>query len=93
MMRFITLLVLIPIILIVAVFAFRNAEFVKIDLLIDVFNLPLAAVILVSLVVGVLIGFAINIFILIRQRNTIRMLNKRKQTLSGLADILKSSDE
>lgn len=93
MMRFITLLVLIPVIVIVAVFAFRNAQFVTIDLFIDSYNLPLAAVILVSLLIGVLIGFAINILVLIKQRNSIRMLNKRKQTLNGLADILKSPDK
>ena len=93
MMRFITLLVLIPVIVIVAVFAFRNAQFVSIDLFIDSYNLPLAAVILVSLLIGVLIGFVINILVLIKQRNSIRMLNKRKQTLNGLADILKSPDK
>ena len=93
MIRFITLLVMIPIIVIVAVFAFRNAQSVEIDLLINTYNLPLAAVILVSLIIGVFIGFVINAFILIKQRHTIRMLNKRKQTLNGLADILKSPDK
>lgn len=93
MIRFIILLVLIPVIVIVAVFAFRNAQFVTIDLFINSYNLPLVAVILVSLLVGVLIGFAINTLILAKQRNTIRMLKKRKQTLNGLADILKSPDK
>ena len=93
MMRFITLLVLIPVIVIVAVFAFRNAQFVSIDLFIGSYNIPLVAVILVSLLIGVLIGFVINVLVLIKQRNTIRTLSKRKQTLNGLADILKSPDK
>lgn len=90
MMRFIYLLVSIPIIVIIATFAYRNAGLVSIDFFVAQFNIPLAAIILVCTLLGIIIGFLINIFVVILQKNKIRKLIKQTQTMSGLSDFLKS---
>ena len=90
MIRFITLLVFIPIIVVIAAFSFRNAQLVRIDFFIHEFDIPLAAIILVALILGAGLGFLANIFVLLAQKNTIRQLNKQRQTLGSLSDALKS---
>ena len=90
MMRFIYLLVSIPIIVIIATFAYRNASLVSIDFFVAQFNIPLAAIILVCTLLGIIIGFLINIFVVLLQKNKIRKLIKQTQTMSGLSDFLKS---
>jgi len=89
MIRFISLLVLIPVIVIIAAFAFRNAQLVRIDFFTTEFHIPLAAVILVALFVGAGLGFLANILVLLAQRHKIRQMNKQRETLSGLSDVLK----
>ncbi|MCW8955814.1 MAG: LapA family protein [Gammaproteobacteria bacterium] len=93
MMRFIYLLVSIPIIIIIATFAYRNAGLVNIDFFMAKFNMPLAAIILVSIFLGIILGFLFNIFVVIRQKNKIRQLHKQTQTMSGLSDFLKSDKQ
>ncbi len=90
MIRFLVLLVFIPVIVIIAAFAYRNAQFIKIDFFIVEYHLPLAAVILVTLFIGGALGFIANIFLIMSQKNKIRQLEKQRQTLSGLSEVLKS---
>ena len=90
MIRFISLLVLIPVIIVIAAFAFRNAQPVRIDFFTTEFHIPLAAVILVALFVGALLGFVANLFVVLALKHRIRQLKKQHQTLSGLSDVLKS---
>lgn len=90
MIRFISLLVSIPVVIIIAAFAFRNAQIVRIDLFTIEFHIPLAAVILVALFVGAGLGFLANILVLLAQRHKIRQMKKQRETLSGLSDVLKS---
>ena len=93
MMRFISLLVSIPIIVIIATFAYRNAALVSIDFFVAKYNIPLAAIILICIILGAVIGFLVNIIVVIRQKNKIRQLNKQTQTMSGLSDFLKSDKQ
>lgn len=93
MMRFIYLLVSIPIIVIIATFAYKNAGLARIDFFVAEFNIPLAAIILVCIFLGIVLGFLINIFVIIRQKNKIRQLIKQTQTMSGLSDFLKSDKQ
>lgn len=90
MIRFLSLLVFIPVVIIIAAFAFRNAQMVRIDLFTLEFHIPLAAVILVALLVGAGLGFLANILTLLAQRHKIRQMKKQRETLSGLSDVLKS---
>ena len=90
MIRFISLLVLIPVVVIIAAFAYRNAQLVRIDFFTIEFNWPLAAVILISLLVGGILGFVANLLVLLKQKNKIRQLIKQRQTLTSLSEVLKS---
>ena len=90
MIRFLILLVSIPVIVIIAAFAYRNAQFTKIDFFVAEFHVPLAAVILIALFIGGLLGFLVNIVVLLAQKKKIRQLIKQRQTLSGLSEVLKS---
>jgi len=62
MIRFISLLVSIPLIIVLATFAYRNAQSIKIDLFINIYHIPLAAILLVTLLVGGILGFMVNFF-------------------------------
>lgn len=92
-MRFIYLLVSIPIIVIIATFAFRNAGLVGIDIFVSKLNVPLAAIMLVCVLLGAVLGFIFNIIVVIQQKNKIRQLIKQTQTMSGLSDFLKSDKQ
>lgn len=92
-MRFIYLLVSIPIIVIIATFAFRNAGLVSIDIFVSKLNIPLAAIMLVCVLLGTILGFIFNIIVVIQQKNKIRKLIKQTQTMSGLSDFLKSDKQ
>jgi len=92
-MRFIYLLVSIPIIVIIATFAYRNAGLVNIDFFVAQFNIPLAAIILICVLLGIILGFLFNIFVVIMQKNKIRHLVKQTQTMSGLSNFLKSDKQ
>ena len=89
MKRFITWLVLLPIIVVIAAFAFRNAQRVPLDLFVFEINLPLAAVILIALFVGAGVGYLASIFVLLAHKKQIRQLKKQQQTLSSLSEVLK----
>lgn len=93
MIRFIYLLVSIPIIVILATFAYRNAGLVKLDLFVTEFNIPLAAVILLCVFIGIIIGFVVNILVYIQQKKRIQRLIKQQKTMSGLSDFLKSDTQ
>lgn len=90
MIRFLVLLVLIPIILIIAAFAYRNAGFVKIDLFTADYDIPLVALLLIALLVGMIIGFLANFYVVMRQKSKIRHLNKQRETLGRLSDVFKA---
>lgn len=90
MIRFISLLVIIPVIVVIAAFAYRNAQLVKIDLFTSEFQIPLAVIILVAMLVGGILGFVLNLFLIIKQKNKIRQMTKQTQALTGLSDILKT---
>ena len=88
MIRFISLLVSIPVIVLIAAFTYKNAQLVSIDLFLYQINLPLAIVILISLLVGVALGFLLNIMALINQRKKFNRLIKKKEALQGLSGVL-----
>lgn len=90
MIRFLSLLVSIPIIIIIAAFAYRNAQLVKINLFVVEVNVPFAAIILICLVLGGVIGYLSNIVVLIRHKKKIKQLEKQRQLVKGLSDVLKS---
>ncbi|MCW9012900.1 MAG: LapA family protein [Gammaproteobacteria bacterium] len=89
MIRFISLLVSIPVIIVIAAFAYRNAQLIEIDFFTVQYQIPLAAVILITLLAGVTLGFIVNIFVLLSQRNKIRQLKKQRETLNSLSDVLR----
>ena len=89
MIRFISLLVSIPVIIIIAAFAYRNAQLIEIDLFTTQYQVPLAAVILIALFLGGIIGFIANLFILLSQKNKIRQLIKQRETLNSLSEVLR----
>ena len=93
MIRIVSLLVSIPVVIIVATFAYRNAQLISIDLFTSKFDVPLAAILLVSLFLGVVIGFLMNIVILVRQKNKIRQLNKQRQEMTSLSEALKADNK
>lgn len=90
MIRFISLLVAIPVIVVIAAFAYRNAQLVKIDFFTSEYQIPLAAIILITLLTGGVLGFVINLFIIMKQKNKIRQMVKQRQTLASLSDVLKT---
>ena len=89
MIRFISLLISIPLIIVLAAFAYRNAQSIKIDLFTHIFHIPLAAILFVTLLVGGIMGFMVNFFVLIKQKNKIRQMSKQRQEMLGLTDIFK----
>jgi uncharacterized integral membrane protein len=88
MKRFISLLVSIPLILVIAAFTFKNAQLVTVDLFTFQLDLPLTVILLIAMLIGVLLGYAINLFTLISQKRTIRRLQRKKETLQGLSGVL-----
>ena len=90
MIRFITLLVSIPVIIVVAAFAYRNAQLIELDLFVIQIQIPLAAIILLVLLIGGVLGFIANLLVILAQKRKIRHLNKQREALSGLSEVLKS---
>jgi uncharacterized integral membrane protein len=88
MKRFISLLVSIPLILVIAAFTFKNAQLVTVDLFTFQLDLPLTVILLIAMLIGVILGYAINLFTLISQKRTIRRLQRKKETLQGLSGVL-----
>lgn len=93
MFRIISLLVSIPVIIIVATFAYRNAQLVAIDFFTSKIEFPLAGILLLALFIGALLGFMINIVIIFRQKNKIRQLNRQNREMLDLSEALKSDDK
>ncbi len=91
MIRFISLLVSIPLIFLIAAFTFKNAQLVNIDLFILQIELPMAVVLLIALLVGVIIGFIFNLMALLNQKKKYLRLKHKKETLQGLSEVLKQS--
>jgi uncharacterized integral membrane protein len=88
MKRFISLLVSIPLILVIAAFTFKNAQLVTVDLFTFQLDLPLTVILLIAMLIGVILGYAINLFTLINQKRTIRRLQRKKETLQDLSGVL-----
>ena len=92
-MRFISLLISIPLIILIAAFTYKNAQLVSIDLFILQVDLPMAVVLLITLLVGVIIGFVFNLITLINQKKMYLRLKRKKETLNGLSEVFKQSDK
>ncbi|MDH5484203.1 MAG: LapA family protein [Gammaproteobacteria bacterium] len=90
MIRFLVLLLLIPIIVFIAAFTYRNAGLVSVDLFTLDYKVPLAALLLIALLVGMILGYLVNIFVLIKQKNRIRQLKKQREALTSLSDVFKA---
>ena len=93
MIRFISLLVSIPLIILIAAFTYNNAQLVSLDLFVFKIDLPMAMVILIALLVGVVIGFIFNLMALLNQKKKYLRLKNKKETLKGLSEVLKKSDK
>ena len=93
MIRFISLLAFIPLIILIAVFAFKNAQPVSIDLFVYQINLPLAVFLLISLFLGVMIGYMFNIMSLLNQKKKYNQLKNKKKTLQELSGVLNKPDK
>ena len=91
MIRFISLLVSIPLIILIAAFSYKNAQFVSIDLFIYQINLPLAFVLLIVLLSGVVLGYIFNYVSLLNQKQKYLRLKNKKETLQGLSEVFKST--
>ena len=90
MIRFISLLVSIPLIILIAAFSYKNAQFVSIDLFLYQINIPLAVVLLITLLLGFVIGYAFNLLSLLNQKQKYFRLKNKKETLQGLSGVLSS---
>ncbi|MDH5471263.1 MAG: LapA family protein [Gammaproteobacteria bacterium] len=93
MIRIVSLLVSIPVVIIVATFAYRNAQLVTIDFFTSKFDFPLAGILLISILLGVLLGFIINLTVLLKQKNKIRQLTKQRHEMISLTEALKMDDK
>jgi lipopolysaccharide assembly protein A len=88
MIRFISLLVSIPLLIVISTFAYRNAQPVEIDFFTNTIQLPLAAILLIVLLLGGVLGFMLNFYVLMKQKNKIRQMTKQRKEMLGLTDIL-----
>jgi len=93
MIRFISLLVFIPIVILIAAFAYKNAHMVSLDLFLYQIDMPLAVFLLLTLLVGVVLGYLINLVVLINLKRKIFQLNHKKETLKDLSSVLNKSDK
>lgn len=93
MIRFISLLISIPILILVAAFAYKNAQLVAIDLFSYQIDLPMSVVMLFMLLIGFLLGLMFNMLLLFKQRQKYRRQINKKDTLEGLSGVLTKSDK
>lgn len=93
MIRFISLLVSIPIIILIAAFAYKNAQLVSIDLFLYQINIPLAALILLALLVGVILGYLLNLLALLNLKQRLYRMKHKKEALEGLSNVLNKPDK
>jgi uncharacterized integral membrane protein len=61
MTRFLLLLVFLPLLLIIVAFTYLNAQPVDIDLLVNEYQMPLAVIILFSVLLGFVLGIIFNL--------------------------------
>ncbi len=92
MIRFISLLVLIPVIVLITAFSYRNAAPVSVDFFTFVYDLPLAVLLLACLLIGGLIGFLVNLGVVLSLKARIRQLKKKKAAMASLSDVFKNAD-
>lgn len=93
MIRFLSLLISIPLIIIIATFSYRNAQSIKIDFFVNIFEVPLAVVLLVCLIIGGILGFLMSVFVVLKQKAVIRQMKKQRQEMTGLSDMLKNRED
>jgi len=93
MIRFLSLLVSIPVIILIAAFTYKNAQPVSVDLFIYQINLPLAVLLLIALLLGVIIGFVFNLVALLNQKQKYIRLKNKKEALQELSGVLKKSNK
>jgi len=91
MIRFISLLVSIPLIILIAAFTFKNAQPVSLDLFVMQVDLPMAVILLITLLLGVLIGFVFNVMALFSQKKKYLRLKHKKETLHDISEVLHDS--
>lgn len=88
MKRFLFLLIFIPLLLIIIAFTYRNAQSVELDLLVVHYQLPLAIVMLFTLLLGGVLGFLLNMAVLLGCKRENSKLKKQQKALAG-ADSVK----
>lgn len=89
MTRFLSLLISIPFIILMAAFAFKNAQPVSVDLFfLPPVSIPLAVILLIALFLGVVLGYLFNVFALLVQKKKYRQLEKKQEALQGLSGVL-----
>ncbi len=93
MIRFIILLVSIPLIILIAAFTYKNAQLVSIDVFVFQIDLPMALVLLIALLIGVFMGFIFNFMALINQKKKYLKLKNKQETLKGLSEVLKQTEK
>ena len=92
MIRFILLLILIPVIVVITAFSYRNAAPVSVDFFTFVYDLPLALLLLLCLLLGGIIGFTVNMALLLSLKAQIRRVKKKKADMESLSEVFKQSD-
>ena len=88
MNRFLSLLIILPLFILVAAFAYKNAYLISVDLFLFQLDLPLTAVILISIFIGVIMGYLYNLMSLFKQKKKYRRLKNKKEVLHDLSDVL-----
>jgi len=88
MIRFISLLVAIPLIVLIATFTYKNAQLVPIDLFIMQIKLPLALLLLAALFIGAILGFFFNVMTLLGLKKKHSKLARKRATLNDLPEAL-----
>ena len=88
--RIVTLVVLLCIAVIAAVFASANTETIQVDLLYAVYELPQSLVIMGAMVVGVLVGVLCASLVLVRIFNERRRLRKALRVAEAEVKSLRS---
>jgi len=93
MIRFISLLISIPLIILISAFAFNNPQLIIIDLFTSKIELPLAVALLISLLIGVIIGYVFNLLSLYAQKKKYLQLKHKNEALNGLSEVLNKSEK
>ncbi len=93
MIRFLSLLVSIPVIILVAAFAYKNAQLINIDLFAIQLEVPVAVAMLAWLLIGFVLGLLFNLMLVLNQQRKYYQLKHKKDTLDGLSGVLTKSDK